>query len=77
MEDLVEDEAEAILTKHVWVQMDLTEVEPMGLDEDGEPILIQAGDKEIGVGCFRCNLGLTADNMNTECEGEQDVGSLE
>lgn len=72
-----EDLVEVDLRKHIWMQMDVTQVEPMGIDEEGDPVLIGVGETEIGVGCFRCNIGLTADNMDSECEGEQDVRTLE
>lgn len=62
--------------RHVWTEMSITPVEVLGLDDDGEPVIVSTEDPEVGVGCFACDIGLTAENMDSECEGEQDAGHL-
>lgn len=61
--------------KHVWTEMKITPVDVI-VGDDGEPVLFANDETEIGVGCFVCDIGLTADNADTECEGEQDASSL-
>jgi hypothetical protein len=65
------DEAQVAVRRHQWMSLKFTPVEPLGLDAEGEPAILHVGDMEERVACTVCLLGLRADNMDTECPGEE------
>jgi L,D-peptidoglycan transpeptidase YkuD (ErfK/YbiS/YcfS/YnhG family) len=66
--DEVADQDDTTDDQHTWVQMDVTEVEPV-VGDDGEPALFAKGETETGVGCWKCDEGLTSDKIGTPCAG--------
>lgn len=61
---------EVAVRRHTWVSMKFTEVEPLGVDPNGDPAIFHVGEPDERVACTSCLTGLTTANMSTECPGE-------
>lgn len=57
--------------EHQWVEMTVTPVTILGVDDHGHPVVMPTPMKETQttVGCFACNMGLD-EGLTVACPGQ-------
>lgn len=58
--------------QHDWRQWTMTPVTPIGTMSDGSPAVVQIQEGDTKIFCFACMKGMTDENKDTECSGEDE-----
>jgi hypothetical protein len=55
--------------EHRWTEMTFRDVDVIGVDDQGEPVVFPADDVHTGISCLNCATPFDAATQHAECPG--------